>query len=221
MFQSKFIEKKVISDTVFEFVFTRPVDFIYSSGQFISILINNKTRRSYSLSSSPTESNLISTIVDISPGGPGTTFLKNLNPNNTLTFDGPYGHMVVPEDFNDDRQINFVCSGTGISPFVSIIKFLNQVKYKGEINILYSEKFEKDFYDLSKLTISNTYLSVTRENSLSTLTGRVTEHLELLPISAKSLFFVCGNTRMLIEVVKYLKGKNLDSGNIIYESFYY
>ena len=220
MYKAELIEKKPVSKNIFNFLYKRPSDFNYLAGQYISLLVGKSEKRSYSLSSSPFDKNIISSIVDISPGGIGTTYLNKIKIGKSISFEGPYGHMVLPPNYQKQSKINFVCTGTGICPFISIIKDLNQKGYKGEINLLYSEKFKNDFSNLADLKISNLYLSLTREKAKSIAFGRVTEHLYKLP-KDKALFFLCGNTRMLTEVIKILKNEGLTQKNLVYESFYY
>lgn len=159
--------------------------------------------------------------MDITPQGIGTKYLSNLNIGEKLFFEGPFGHMILPKNFNEKKAINFIATGTGISPFLSVIKFLESEKYSGEINVLYSEKYEKDLYPLDQIKISNLHLTLTRDENSSHKKGRVTSHLDFLTFSYSQLYFLCGTTRMILEVKKLLINKGISEENIIFESFYY
>lgn len=192
------------------------------AGQFISIIIDTTSKRSYSLSSSPTNKKFLSTVVDITPQGQGTRYLSSLSVGDLINFEGPFGHMVLPEDFAEKEALNFIATGTGISPFLSIIKFLNTVNHTGKINLLYSEKFKKDLYPLSSFKNLKPLITLTRENKYFPYKkGRVTSQLNSISIGDSQLYFLCGNTRMILEVKNILRSKGVSDGSIIFESFYY
>ncbi|NCT55731.1 hypothetical protein GW755_02680 [bacterium] len=220
MFKAELLAKKAVSPNVIEFTYSRPLNFNYLPGQYISIVVDKITNRSYSLNSPPLNSETISSLVDISPGGKGTTYLKKMAVGGLITFKGPYGHMILPDKLDTYKNLNFIATGTGICPFISIISHLEGADFTGKINLLYSEKYQNDLLGLSNLKIDNIAISLTREEVKGYNYGRVTAYLKKLP-REKALFFICGNTRMLLEVIKLLKRDGVKDSKVIYESFYY
>ncbi len=56
--KAKFIERKLIADTVYELMFEMisPKELNFEAGQYIALEIDQKTRRQYSISTSPLSS---------------------------------------------------------------------------------------------------------------------------------------------------------------------
>ncbi|PIR43157.1 hypothetical protein COV24_04295 [candidate division WWE3 bacterium CG10_big_fil_rev_8_21_14_0_10_32_10] len=219
IYNSFFVKKIKISDTTHLFYFTKPKDFEFDPGQYVSIEVIEHIKRSYSISSSPFEKYL-ECVVDISPMGVGTQYLLNLKKGDLVPFFGPLGFMILPKDLNQVPSLNLVCSGSGIGPFKSFCNYLRNIKYKGIVNLIYSEKYSKDFVKIEKIPNINIYKTVTREISENYLNGRVIKFLDKLDYNKKSLFYICGNMDMLMEVFVLLQQKGVDSDRIIKESFY-
>jgi ferredoxin-NADP reductase len=118
------------------FIETKDV-FDFLPGQFITLDLpiheqKNKRWRSYSISSSPNGSNIIELVVVLLENGVGTNYLFNqVQVGSELVFRGPTGKFVLPEII--DRDLFFICTGTGVAPFRSMINFIvhNNIPHKG------------------------------------------------------------------------------------------
>lgn len=209
-----------ISETHKIFTFTTSDPFIFLPGQFISIKVSNTDRRSYSIASNP-NINEITTIVDISPMGVGSKYLLSLKKGDDIKFYGPLGTLVLPNNYNEYSSFNFICTGTGITPFMPMLNELFTFGYSNNITVLYSEKISKNFVSLPEYPENfNIIKTVTRENSSNYLQGRVTKHLDIIDYSDVSLFYICGNFPMIKEVLKSLQSRKVPRNRIILESFY-
>ena len=95
--------------------------FDFKPGQFVTIDLPihekpNKRWRSYSIASWPDGTNIYELVIVLAEGGAGTTYLFNeVGIGSELTFRGPQGVFVLPQLI--DRDLFFVCTGTGIAPF--------------------------------------------------------------------------------------------------------
>jgi CDP-4-dehydro-6-deoxyglucose reductase len=98
--------------------------FNFKPGQFVTLDLPihdkpNKRWRSYSIASWP-DGNVIELLIVLLEGGAGTTYLFNeVVVGNELTLRGPQGVFVLPEVI--DRDLYFICTGTGIAPFRSML----------------------------------------------------------------------------------------------------
>ena len=98
--------------------------FEFKPGQFVTIDLPihekpNKRWRSYSIASWPDGSNIFELVIVLLEGGVGTHYLFNeVNVGSELTLRGPQGVFVLPEKI--DRDLFFVCTGTGVAPFRSM-----------------------------------------------------------------------------------------------------
>ena len=105
--------------------------FDFIPGQFITMLLpiheeHNKCWRSYSIASSPDNSDTFELIVVLDPNGKGSSYLFNsISVGSIITFKGPMGVFVLKEPLPEN--LIFICTGTGIAPFRSMI---NHIKNK-------------------------------------------------------------------------------------------
>lgn len=113
------------TDTLFSLRCTRPPEFRFRAGQFARLGLGkadgNSVWRAYSMVSAPAEEQLefFSVVV---PGGEFTSELRRLKPGDTLFVERqPYGFLTL-ERFPDGRDLWLLASGTGLGPFLSILR---------------------------------------------------------------------------------------------------
>lgn len=98
--------------------------FDFEPGQFITfdLPIHEKPAkrlRSYSIASWPDGSNVLELVIVFLEGGAGTFYLFNeVKVGSQLTLRGPQGVFTLPEHI--ERDLFFICTGTGIAPFRSM-----------------------------------------------------------------------------------------------------
>jgi len=98
--------------------------FDFAPGQFVTLDLPihekpNKRWRSYSIASWPDGTNVLELVIVLLEGGLGTTYLFNeVREGSELTLRGPQGVFTLPEVIQKD--LFFVCTGTGIAPFRSM-----------------------------------------------------------------------------------------------------
>jgi ferredoxin-NADP reductase len=102
--------------------------FDFRPGQFVTLDLPihekpNKRWRSYSIASWPDGTNTIELVIVLLEGGLGTNYLFNeIKVGSELTLRGPQGVFTLPETI--DRDLFFICTGTGIAPFRSMAHHL-------------------------------------------------------------------------------------------------
>jgi ferredoxin-NADP reductase len=98
--------------------------FDFEPGQFVTLDLPihekpAKRQRSYSIASWPDGTNVFELVIVLLEGGAGTTWLFNeIKEGHELTFRGPQGKFTLPDPI--DRDLFFICTGTGIAPFRSM-----------------------------------------------------------------------------------------------------
>jgi CDP-4-dehydro-6-deoxyglucose reductase len=103
--------------------------FDFKAGQFVTLDLPihekvNKRWRSYSIASWPDGSNVFELLIVHLEGGAGSTYLFNeIKAGSELTFRGPLGVFSLPEKI--DRDLFFICTGTGIAPFRSMLNYIH------------------------------------------------------------------------------------------------
>jgi ferredoxin-NADP reductase len=123
--------------------------FDFISGQFVTIDLPihekpNKRWRSYSIASWPDGTNVFELLIVLLEAGAGTTYLFNeVREGSELTLRGPQGVFILPQQL--DKDIFWICTGTGIAPFRSMIHHIrnNQVPHK-DIYLIFGTRTQKD-----------------------------------------------------------------------------
>lgn len=223
LYHSIVISKKYFSSTRCLIEFSKPRGFNFKPGQFISLKVSERVFRSYSLINKTLQDNSLFIYVDLNPNGVGSKFINSLKNEDEIIFSGPFGSLSLPSNLNG-HSYNFIATGAGISPFISMINSINSVKVSS-VFLLYSEKYTDDFFPIESW-ITNTGFTVlktvTRENvGDKFFSGRVTKYMNYLFFNTNSYFYICGNSYMIKEVSENLKKEyKVSKSKIIVESFY-
>ncbi len=123
--------------------------FDFKPGQFVTLDLpiheqRNKRWRSYSIASMPDGTNTIELIIVHLDGGVGSKYMfDNVNVGSELTLRGPQGVFVLPED--KDKELFFICTGTGIAPFRSMLHYINEQGIDGyKTNLIFGTRTKSD-----------------------------------------------------------------------------
>ncbi|HEY0433694.1 MAG TPA: FAD-binding oxidoreductase [Chitinophagaceae bacterium] len=104
--------------------------FEFRAGQFVTLDLPihekpGKRLRSYSIASWPNGTNEFELIIVAMEGGAGTRYLfEQIKTGDEITFRGPQGVFVLPEPI--EKELFFICTGTGIAPFRSMLHFISE-----------------------------------------------------------------------------------------------
>jgi glycine betaine catabolism B len=193
------------------------VDFL--PGQFVTLDLPihekpNKRWRSYSIASWPDGSNVFELLIVLLEGGAGTTYLFNdIKIGSELLFRGPQGVFTLPAQLTQD--LYFICTGTGIAPFRSMVQHIkrHQIPHKS-IYLIFGTRTQKDLLyaeEMKQLEIDvegfHFYPTLSREQ-WEGCCGYVHDVYENLVRENKNgeelspaLFYLCG-WRMMIDEAK-------------------
>mgnify|MGYP000990313903 CR=1 FL=1 len=121
--------------------------FAYLPGQFCSMVLNidgKKVVRSYSISSTPTRPYVLEVTVKRVPGGLVSNWLPdNLKVGDHIEISGPKGRFhLVPG--NIPRKILFLAAGSGITPLMSMSRWLCDVSADVDIRFFNSVRSPDD-----------------------------------------------------------------------------
>jgi len=131
------LESRVeISDGLAIFRFGLERDFAFEPGQYATLWLTHGGKtlaRPYSIASSPSEKRHIEFYINLVSQGKLTPSLwesgvieglRSGDPETAAAITGPKGRFVLDPD--DSRDLVFVASGTGLAPFISMIRKLNE-----------------------------------------------------------------------------------------------
>ncbi|KRG86924.1 ferredoxin-NADP reductase [Stenotrophomonas daejeonensis] len=224
------------TDAYFSFSTTRDSSFRFENGQFVMIGLENEggrpLLRAYSIASANWEERLHFFSIKVQDG-PLTSRLQHLKPGDTLVVGKkPTGTLLI-SDLHPGRHLYLLGTGTGLAPWLSIVKdpetyerFEKVIVCHGvrfERDLAYREYFEKELFEdeiLGDIVRDKLlyYPAVTREpfrnhGRLTTLmeTGAMPQTLGLPPFDpANDRFMICGSPQMLADLRGVLDARGFE-----------
>ncbi len=228
--KAKLIRRDELTENVteLEFEMINPKELNFRPGQYITIKIDNQTRRQYSISSSPLKSKSKFTVTyDKRPNGIGVNFLNNLQIDDEIEFIGEIGLFTLPDNLSEN--IYFFATGVGIAPLKSMIETLVlSGEYKNHnIHLIWGTRY-KDwiiYEDLFKNYLQKGYIKeyeiyLTKEKVDGYKNGRLTNYIKNNDFENDSQFFVCGSGKAISGIVTALKKKGIYAEAVYYEKFF-
>jgi ferredoxin-NADP reductase len=225
-------ENRPLTPTVFQLSVHLPRSIVFQAGQFASLVIPGRgpngrdLRRAYSIASAPQDTTLQFCIKTVD-NGPGSTYLRDLKAGSPLTLHAPYGTFVYKTP--PDKKACFIATGTGISPFRSMI-FSNAYREAPptEAWCLQGVREDDELLYVDELRSAEklrfvTAVSRPKKTGGFDFTGRVTDYLRAHASEiawGETDFYLCGNGAMIDEIKRILTEKSVQKGQIHQEVYY-
>jgi ferredoxin--NADP+ reductase len=213
-------------------------------GQFVNLglKLDEKeiTHRAYSISSSPFEKKYYEFYIKHKEHptiGKFTTALFKLNIGDLIFLQPPRGAFTIEDNKSNtnsgSRQMILVCSGTGLAPFMSYIRYLKNMRTEKKIILLHGVSFPEElgyreflenlslkknnlgnFIYLPTVSRSNEHLSENwkgNKGRVESMLSSIDKHESILekilgcPVTVdNSFFYLCGYKTMIDYVVSML-----------------
>jgi glycine betaine catabolism B len=219
----------------FRLVGEKPLLFSYRPGQFVTLLLTidgEYFERSYSISSSPSRPRVLELTVKRVPGGRVSNWLcDHVMPGERLTIKGPAGKFSC-FDCPASKML-FIAAGSGITPMMSMSRWIADTSADVEVKFLASFKspadiiFRKELELISArhacfrvaVTLTSTWPG--RTESWTGFTGRFDKSMihALVPDLDKRHVFLCGPEPFAAEVRRILQELGFDQAKLHSESF--
>jgi len=209
------------------FRFKRPEAFDFKAGQYITVTLDNKgkkTSKAFSISSSPTEKDHIEFTKKLT-GHEFSNLLDALEVGDTIIISGPFGKMTFEGEY---EKIALLSGGIGITPMMSICKYSTDMKFNTDIMLICSNRAEQDLIfteELEEMKKQNPKLVVfntlTRaSDSWDGCRERICDTLIIreLPDYAERIFYVCGPPAMVDAMMEMLHSMKIPESRIHKES---
>ena len=216
--------------TEFTFELKTPPVFNFLAGQYVSIQVSpGGERRAYSIASPPSFNHGFRLLVDLSPGGVGTNFLKNLTFGKEVSVLGPLGHFVLDQS-GKEQAIVLIGTGSGIAPLRSMIDdLLIDHQDKRPIRLYWGMRHESELFWLEDLeNLNEQYENFEFYPVISQpvgdwplSTGHVTDLVLAHRFKPQAGFYLCGNQAMIQDVTQVLKRKHQVNDSFIHFEKYY
>ena len=204
---------RMLSPTAFVVRFDRN-NLSFTPGQYLSVAVgNDQQAREYSIYSTLVDQYLEILVKEVE-NGIVSKRLKKLKAGDFLRVNGPMGAFA--NDIADDNSFRlFVASGTGISPFHSIIKSKHLQNYQ----LVHGVRGKNEAYDRIEYSSEKYVLCTSRESS-GNFKGRVSDFLSNQKLPQNTKAYLCGNCDMIFEVYDILTDKGISVENIHSEVYF-
>ncbi|MBN1904582.1 MAG: ferric reductase-like transmembrane domain-containing protein [Deltaproteobacteria bacterium] len=203
---------------------------VYAPGQFAFLKIRSSAispeEHPFTISSSPTRQPLLQ--FTIKDSGDWTNRVKEIKAGDKACIHGPFG-IFGHINFESRDEIIMIAGGIGITPILSILRYLHDIKSGRKITLLWSNRTQKEVVyadELNNIEKSMTGLSIkyafTREEGQNKNRARLNrDGLEMLlsGCSRGSIILLCGPPAMMTQVRKDLILIGFSGRSIIEERF--
>lgn len=193
----------------------------FLAGQYIDLSVKG-IKRSYSISSTPSDSE-IELLIKNYTGGQFSNYLFNeAKINDLLRIEGPKGTYILPK--NIPPNLVFISTGTGIAPNLSLIKSgLKEGRIQSsQITLIHGQRTAKEHIYTIEETLNEVEIikCTSRESVEGYVHGYVQDALKGLDLNIKnSLVFACGNPQMIKELKAQMITMGFDERNFITDVF--
>jgi len=190
-------------------------DFSFRPGQVIAVdIVPDGRPRLYSIASGANEAD-IEILFDEKKNGQLTPFLSKLQAGDFIYVSEPFGTYST-----QPGKGYWIASGTGIAPFVSMLRS----GLADEKSLIHGSRFDENFYysELIESELGNRYIRCcSQQEDTLYYNGRLTAWLrenKNLPADAK--YYLCGSAEMVVEVRDLLIGKGIPFHNVVCETYF-
>lgn len=213
-----------------KFELVEPHTMEFAAGQYASISMpDGQSRRSYSMCHSPSNTHGFELMVDTSPGGIGSVYLDNLKIGEQIMALAPLGRFTVLPIWEKTSPIVFVATGSGITPFRSMIQSLfegGQTQRDMTLfwglrhvkNLFWQDEFQRYAQQYPSFKFHPTISQPEVEWPLCV--GRVTDCLTIHQLPADADYLICGNATMIQDVTTKLEQMGVTKDRLHFEKFY-
>jgi len=224
-FEAVVIKKQQLTSTVFHFFLhvEQSREFFFTPGQYVTVMIDEKTRRQYSVCSDPKDTKNFELVIDTIPMGPGSKYFLSKQEGERIPCLGPLGNFSLND--NPLKKV-FVATGAGIAPFRSMM--LDRTNKTDMTNmtdgsLYWGIRHERDIYwdneirgIAGQLTGFRYFLTLSKPGeNWQGLRGHVTEHIfQNEKNIGNSEFYLCGNNAMITEMKNKLSALNIPNERI-------
>lgn len=218
MKRRKLLKKQIndfreVAKDVFVLSFTKDFDFI--PGQVVAIHVEEEGKpRLYSIASGTQDDN-IEILFDEKKNGELTPFLSRLNIGDYIWVSAPFGRFHC-----DDEEAWWIASGTGVAPYVSMLRSGMTADKK----LIHGGRYDENFYfqDVVEDILGENYIRCnSKQEDTKYFKGRLTRWLTEQPVLPEGInYYLCGSAEMVVDVRDLLISRGVPFRNIISETYF-
>jgi ferredoxin--NADP+ reductase len=215
------------SEHTFSFKTTRNPSLRFNSGEFTMMGLEVEGKpllRAYSIVSPPWADELEWLSVKV-PNGPLTSRLQHIQVGDTVLIKPKPVGTLRNEALLDGQTLWLLATGTGLAPFMSLIRDLETLERWPKINIVHSVRDEQDLaykqdlitafkdQDLAELVEPKlTYIPIVTSQGDPRITYQLGNSLNIDPVNDRVM--LCGNIQFNEQVCAWLESKGMQEGTL-------
>jgi ferredoxin-NADP reductase len=208
-----------------------PFDFL--PGQFLQVEVmpeaEKTARRSYTIASSPTQRAYVELTVKREEQGAVSKYLHDkVAIGDLLKVTGPFGEFTFTG--TDAESIVLIAGGVGITPMMSVLRYLTDIAWSGQIFFLYGARSTEEFVfrdELERLErrFANLHVMAAMQRSAGTVwlgpEGPITQEMlrSAVPDIAKRRVHLCGPPGMMAAIRGQLAELGVPEAQLHTEAF--
>lgn len=211
--------------------------FHFTPGQYLTFkkqFGGSEIRRSYSISSTPMDSELSVGVKRVEGGLFSTYATRELKVGDTLETLAPHGRFTVPIDAKKAQTYVGFAAGSGITPIISIFETVLRTEPQSRVVLFFGNRHKRSIIYRRRLdALKNEFLGrfslyhifSGEEQDAALFNGRIDEQkcdqfTEFLidPILVDH-YLLCGPEQMIASVRKVLANKGVDAEKVHFELF--
>lgn len=208
-----------------------PFDFM--PGQFLQVEVpkddGSKAKRSYTIASSPTQRAYVELTIKREAQGAVSRYMHDATkPGDLVHIAGPFGHFTFTG--TDAESIVLIAGGVGITPMMSVLRFLTDTAWPGDIFFVYAARSTEEFVFRSEIEQlerrhPNLHVFASMQRSPGTVwhgtEGHITRELleSAVPEIAKRRVHLCGPPPMMAAMRDILTQIGVPEAQIYSEAF--
>lgn len=209
-----------------------PLPFTYRPGQFLTLTATpgeKQVKRSYTIASSPTQRDYVELTVKREEKGLVSRYLHDqVSEGDSIEIAAPSGKFTFTGE--EGSSIVLIAGGVGVTPMMSVLRYLTDRGWPGEIHLVYSCRSSKDLifreeieYRRKRYPNLHVTLALSREENPegSAIKGRITGELltQQVPDLKSRRVHICGPQVMMDAVKETLVGLGLSKDQVKTEAF--
>lgn len=212
---------KYITHDVLQIVTDKPEQFTFTPGQATEISINKNgskdERRPFTFTCLP-DDDYLEFIIKTYPSHKGVTNeLLHLIENDMLILNDVFGAITYK------GEGVFIAGGAGVTPFISIFRYLKSTGQTANNELIFANKTKKDIINEAEFRslLGDNFINILSDEKVEGYGhGFITQDFLKSTIAGiDKYFYVCGPPPMMNAVEKFLSNLHVDEKRIIKEVF--
>lgn len=206
----------------------------FKAGQFIQFrvpeyeLTDEAVYRAYSISSKPSDDQIVELEIRYVPNGICTTYVhQHLQEGDEVTINGPYGEFFLRET---DREIIMIAGGSGMAPIKSILLDMAEKGIDRKAKYFFGARSKKDLFLVDEMEALEEQMpnfkfipslsQPEEEDQWDGETGLITQTVEKYIDDASEMeAYLCGSPGMIDACVEVLTRLGIAEERIYYDKF--